>query len=116
VSGRGIRAVVLDIGGVLEHTPATGHREAWERFLGLPPGELDRRLADVWADGGLGRITEEGVIGAVRERLGLTGGQARTFMTGFWDEYLGALNTELAVVVHTDTERTIRQVERLLAG
>ncbi|MFL5659388.1 MAG: hypothetical protein ACJ8CB_35045 [Ktedonobacteraceae bacterium] len=39
-----IRAVVFDIGGVLETTPDTGMMEKWEARLDLQAGELDERL------------------------------------------------------------------------
>ncbi|WP_177245418.1 hypothetical protein [Streptosporangium canum] len=38
-----IRAVVFDIGGVLEITTDLGVAEQWENRLGLPVGELDTR-------------------------------------------------------------------------
>jgi putative hydrolase of the HAD superfamily len=41
-----IRAVVFDIGGVLEDTPAIGVAEKWEAALRLRPGELNERLGD----------------------------------------------------------------------
>jgi putative hydrolase of the HAD superfamily len=91
-----VRAVVLDIGGVLERTPPTDHRADWERRLGLEPGGIDRRLGDVWIDGGLGRTTEQAVEAAVAERLGLDPDRLAEFMGGFWDEYLGTLDDELA--------------------
>jgi FMN phosphatase YigB (HAD superfamily) len=91
-----VRAVVLDIGGVLERTPPTGHRRGWERRLGLACGELDRRMADVWVDGGLGRISEDDVAVELARRLGLTGPQVEEFLAGFWAEYLGTLDDELA--------------------
>ncbi len=46
-----IRAVVFDIGGVLEITPRTGWVEKWEARLHLKPAELDERLMDVWRAG-----------------------------------------------------------------
>ena len=46
-----IRAVVLDIGGILEITPDLGVHQRWETQLGLPPGEIDARLRDVWQGG-----------------------------------------------------------------
>lgn len=55
------RAVIFDIGGVLEITPPTGFTAAWENRLGLPAGDLDRRCADIWAAGALGGITEAGI-------------------------------------------------------
>lgn len=33
-----VRAVVFDIGGVLEDDPPIGVAERWETALGLPPG------------------------------------------------------------------------------
>jgi hypothetical protein len=46
-----IRAVVFDIGGVLEITPDTGMTEKWEARLHLKPGELNEQLMDVWKEG-----------------------------------------------------------------
>lgn len=37
----GIRALLFDLGGVLLRTQDHGPREAWERRLGLQPGELE---------------------------------------------------------------------------
>jgi len=50
-AGMIIRAVVFDIGGVLEIIPPTGWVEKWEARLHLNPGELDERLMDVWRAG-----------------------------------------------------------------
>jgi epoxide hydrolase-like predicted phosphatase len=91
-----IRAVVFDIGGVLERTPPTGHAERWETTLGLAPGELDRRMADVWRGGRLGTLSEAQVHASLAERLHLSPEQVDEFMAGFWEEYVGTLNTELA--------------------
>jgi putative hydrolase of the HAD superfamily len=43
------RAVILDIGGVLEITRATGWGARWEHRPGLPAGEINRRCAGAWA-------------------------------------------------------------------
>jgi hypothetical protein len=43
-----IQAVVFDIGGVLEVTPSLAVSKTWEDRLGLEPGELDRRMEDIW--------------------------------------------------------------------
>jgi epoxide hydrolase-like predicted phosphatase len=90
-----IRAVVFDIGGVLEIAPGLGVDRAWEVRLGLSAGEINQRMGDVWAAGGLGTITLANVHQAVRERLGLDGGQLAGFMDDVWREYLGRANTEL---------------------
>lgn len=91
-----IRAVVFDVGGVLEVTGPTGHGERWEQAHGLAPGELDRRMADVWRAGSLGTMREDEVHAAMAERMGLTRAEVDEYMAGVWEEYLGTLNTELA--------------------
>ena len=90
-----MRAVILDIGGVLEYTPPTGHTAAWEAKLGLAPGELDRRMHDVWRAGSLGTISEREVHAAFAERLALSPADVDRFFAGVWEEYLGSLNAEL---------------------
>ncbi len=62
-----IKAVVLDIGGVLEWTPSTGHVEQWEAALGLEPDELHRTMDDVWRGGRLGTLSEAQVEAAFAE-------------------------------------------------
>ena len=67
-----IRAVVFDIGGVLEITPDLGVDRRWEARLGLPAGEMGRRMGDVWMDGGLGMITLDDVHQATDSRTSST--------------------------------------------
>ncbi len=95
-AGMAIRAVVFDIGGVLEITPRTGWVEKWEARLHLKPGELDKRLMDVWKDGSSGNISEEEVEQSVGEIMGMDQGQVEALMADLWEEYLGELNVELA--------------------
>ncbi len=76
-----IRAVVFDIGGVLEITP-------------------DQRMSDVWRGGSIGTISEHDVHQAVTERLRLDERQLAEFMAGIWREYLGPANTELIEYAH----------------
>lgn len=90
-----IRAVVFDIGGVLEITPDLGVHRLWETRLGLSAGELDERMADVWMGGGLGTITLADVHQAIRDRVGLDEQQLAAYMADVWREYLGSANTEL---------------------
>jgi epoxide hydrolase-like predicted phosphatase len=90
-----IEAVVFDIGGVLEITPSLGVAEMWESRLGLQPGEINKRMQDVWEGGAIGTINERDVHQAVRERLGLDERQLDEFMGMIWREYLGTANTEL---------------------
>jgi epoxide hydrolase-like predicted phosphatase len=90
-----IRAVVFDVGGVLEITPRTGWDRQWETRLYLQPGALHERLIDVWRDGSLGKITEAEVERRVSKILGLNRTQVDAFMQDLWAEYLGTLNVEL---------------------
>ena len=52
-----IKAIVFDIGGVLELTPSTGWRETWEEKLKLNPGGLREKMYDTWRAGSIGTIT-----------------------------------------------------------
>jgi FMN phosphatase YigB (HAD superfamily) len=90
-----LHAVLFDIGGVLEITPPTGWPGRWEQELGLEPGELGRRLDDVWRGGSIGAVSEQEVARAVVERLGLGPADLERFLGDLWGEYLGAPNTEL---------------------
>jgi putative hydrolase of the HAD superfamily len=90
-----IRAVVFDIGGVLEITPDLGVDRRWEARLGLPAGEIGERLADVWTGGELGTITLDDVHRTLSDRLGLDEQQLTAFMADVWREYVGTANTEL---------------------
>lgn len=98
-----IRAIVFDIGGVLEITPDLGLTAKWEQHLGLRRGEIDERLMDTWRGGSIGTITEEDVHRNVGQLLGLSQEQLTAFMTDLWQEYLGTLNVEL-----TDYFRSLR--------
>ena len=90
-----IRAVVFDIGGVLEITPDLGVIPMWESRLGLLAGELSERMSDAFVDGSIGTITEDDVHQALGDRLGLDEQQVAAFMADIWREYLGTPNTEL---------------------
>ena len=94
-----IEAVVFDIGGVLEITPSLGVAEMWESGLGLEPGEINKRMQDIWEAGSIGTISEFDGHQALRERLGLDARQLEEFMGMIWREYLGTANTELIAYV-----------------
>jgi len=91
-----IRAVIFDIGGVLENTPRTGWVQKWETLLHLAPGELDVRLTDVFRSGSIGTISEAEVEKRVGAITGMDQMQIDAFMADLWEEYLGTLNIELA--------------------
>jgi putative hydrolase of the HAD superfamily len=97
-----IRAVVFDIGGVLEITqdlsPTRSQdsvTRSWEARLGLATGEIDERMRDAWIGGGIGTITLHEVHQALRDRVGLDSEQVAAFMADMWREYLGTANAEL---------------------
>ncbi len=90
-----IRAVVFDIGGVLEITPDLGVHQLWETRLGLPDGEILERMRDIWRGGSVGTITLDDVHEALRARLGLDDQKLAQYLADLWREYLGTANTEL---------------------
>ena len=90
-----IRAVVFDIGGVLEITPDLGVDRHWETRLGLPSGGILDRMRDVWRGGSIGTIALDDVHEALRDRLGLDDDKLAQYMADLWREYLGTANTEL---------------------
>jgi epoxide hydrolase-like predicted phosphatase len=90
-----IRAVVFDIGGVLEVTPDLGVKRQWEERLGLGQGEIDTRMGEAWTAGSLGLITESDYDDALTLRLGLDEVGRTQYMADVWREYVGVANPEL---------------------
>lgn len=91
-----IKAIVFDIGGVLEITPDLGLGKKWEQKLNLKSGELDQRLHAVWAGGSIGTITIEQVHTQIGEIMGWNAAQVNEYVDDIWKEYLGTLNVDLA--------------------
>ena len=90
-----IRAIVFDIGGVLEITPDLGLDKKWERKLDLPPGQLNESLRSVWEGGSLGTISIEEVHKNIGQIMRMSEDEVNEFMDDIWREYLGTLNIEL---------------------
>jgi putative hydrolase of the HAD superfamily len=105
-----IRAVVFDIGGILEIVPEGGDPTRrfpnmiarWEERLGMSPGELDTRLSAMderlsatGKDGAVGTCTEEEWLAELRLATGMDDTQTGAFMREFWDVYMGESNPEL---------------------
>jgi putative hydrolase of the HAD superfamily len=88
-----LKAVVFDIGGVLEINPRTHWAERWSARLGLDVAGL---LEPVWRRGDVGAVTLEEVERETARLLGLDAGALREFMDDVWEEYVGRLNVELA--------------------
>jgi hypothetical protein len=52
-----VRAVVFDVGGVLEVNPPTGWLDRWAVRLGLAREELGQRIDRLWRGGDIGAVT-----------------------------------------------------------
>jgi epoxide hydrolase-like predicted phosphatase len=98
-----IRAVVFDIGGILEITPETGWQKKWEARLTITFQELFGKMKSTGRDGSLGTCSEEEWLRGLREISGMNQTQTDEFMEDFWVWYLGTLNAEL-----TDYFRDLR--------
>jgi putative hydrolase of the HAD superfamily len=98
-----IRAVMFDIGGVLEVLPEGGDpatrfsafEEEWNARLRLPPGHLTRSFEAVAEDGAFGRCTYDEWCARFQASAGLSQADFDAYMTAFWDIYMGNPNEEL---------------------
>lgn len=90
-----LRAVILDIGGVLEITPSTGWQRRWEARLDLREGQIDERLHDIYRRGSVGAITLAEAERQIAAALDLDAYELEALMADLWDEYLGSLDTLL---------------------
>lgn len=88
-----IRAIVLDIGGVLEHTPDLGTAARWEPEFGVG---WANRVEAVFRAGELGHITLEEVHERSAAALGVPADRFAAYMADVWVEYLGTYNAEMA--------------------
>lgn len=98
-----IRAVMFDIGGILEVIPEGGDPatrfpaldEEWERRLGMAPGHLTRCYEATAADGAFGRRTYDEWCARFRTSSGMSQADFDAYMAAFWDIYMGNPNEEL---------------------
>ncbi|MFN8673719.1 MAG: HAD family phosphatase [Candidatus Sericytochromatia bacterium] len=90
-----IKAIVFDIGGILEITEKTDWDKKWEKILDLEEGFIHRKMNDTWAKGSIGTITLEEVHKNLSLLLNIKIEQANQIMNDIWKEYLGSLNKEL---------------------
>jgi epoxide hydrolase-like predicted phosphatase len=91
-----VRAVIFDIGGVLEINPETGWQGRWAERLGISEATLEAELEPIWSPGATGEATLDEIERRAGAALGLDTTQLAAFMADAWDEYLGTLNVELA--------------------
>jgi putative hydrolase of the HAD superfamily len=90
-----IRAVVLDIGGVLEVVDDEVFPAPAERRLGLAPGTIAGGLAGLPGNAVLGEVTEHQVRAEWQRALGLDDRQVDALLDDFWRWYVGTLDREL---------------------
>lgn len=91
-----VRAVIFDIGDVLERNPRTGWQKRWAERLHLDAHEFERCLDPIWDAGSIGAATLAEIEGRTADALGLDPGTIGALMDDAWAEYLGSLNSELA--------------------
>ncbi len=89
-----IKAVVFDIGSVLEVIDDAVFPGPFEERLGLAPGAV-AAAADFEGDPGLGQITEDDMRRHWQRRLGLSDDQAAELMADYWRWYVGSLDQTL---------------------
>ena len=90
-----IRAVVLDIGGVLEVIDDTVFPAPAERRLGLAPGTIAGGLAGLPGDAMGGEVTEHQVRAEWQRTLGLDDRQVDALLDDYWRWYVGTLDHTL---------------------
>jgi FMN phosphatase YigB (HAD superfamily) len=90
-----IRAVVLDIGGVLEVVDDGVFPAPAERRLGLAPGTIAGGLAGLPGDAVVGEVTEHQVRAEWQRALALDDRQVDALLDDFWRWYVGTLDREL---------------------
>ncbi|HET9110199.1 MAG TPA: HAD family phosphatase [Ktedonobacterales bacterium] len=106
-----IKAVVFDIGGILEVIPEGGDPTSrfplmlarWEQRLSMAPGALteaisalDARLQSAGKDGALGTCSYDEWVGEFRAVTGWDAATMDAFMEEHWETYIGEPNPELA--------------------
>ena len=90
-----IRAVVLDIGGVLEIVDDDVFPAPAERRLGLAPGTIAGGLAGLPGDAVVGEVTEHQVRAEWQRALALDDRQVDALLDDFWRWYVGTLDRQL---------------------
>ena len=90
-----IRAVVFDIGGVLEVIDDSIFPGAWPERLGMSEQEFGAHLLPLAGDAALGRLTETALHAEWQRRLGLSDGQLAEMRADAWRWYVGTLDRPL---------------------
>lgn len=90
-----IKAVVLDVGSVLEIIDDSVFPGLWQQRLGLDDNEFDRALGGLAGDAVIGEVTEQEVFEHWQQQLRLNDEQLHEVREDFWRWYLGTLDREL---------------------
>jgi epoxide hydrolase-like predicted phosphatase len=92
-----IRAVVFDIGGVLEYADDGSWLSSWSADLNLTPDELSARLGRVDPHGQItiGEWTEAEYVQRYRDVLGFPEEGTERFVETMWDWYCGELDQQM---------------------
>ena len=90
-----IKAVVLDIGSVLEIIDDEVFPAPAELRLGLAPGSIAGGLSALPGDAVLGQVTMEQVRDEWQRVLGLDAAQVDELVEDYWRWYVGTLDQEL---------------------
>jgi len=90
-----IRAIVLDIGSVLEIIDDSTFPEPFERRRGLGPGAVDAASAAFAAHPGKGEIGMDEVRATWQRELGLDEAAVDELVEDFWRWYVGTLDRQL---------------------
>lgn len=91
-----IKAVIFDIGDVLEVNPRTGWRERWAKRLLVDAASFEQRLDAIWGPGAIGKSSLEEIERQTAAAFGLDSAELAALMDEAWAEYVGSLNEELA--------------------
>jgi epoxide hydrolase-like predicted phosphatase len=87
-----IRAVIFDIGGVLQDVRPMDFTQQWERRLGVGDGEIGQRTVDLWLAGNVGLIDEPRLREGLSQRLSITESMVDDLLDDMWRQYLGTAN------------------------
>lgn len=92
-----VRAVVFDIGGVLEKVGAPVWAQRWRALLGMDSDQFQAALAQVDPDGRIeiGTMSEDEYRHRYAQVLGLTEEQEADFLADMWDWYCGEPDKQL---------------------
>lgn len=114
-----IKAILIDIGGVLWHEKETPLSANWAAKCGLSPNEFDELVynSEWGAQALLGNITGEKMWENIGNKLGLSSGERsqceEEYWAGVWDteflDYCHLLKSKYKLGILSDAESTARE-------